>query len=88
VGVEIEVDTLDGPATVTVPPGTRAGTVLRVKGAGVPNLGRRGRGDLLLQVDLDVPAKLDRDERRLVEDLAERRGERGTLRGRLRPPGR
>jgi molecular chaperone DnaJ len=88
VGVEVEVDTLDGPATVTVPPGTRAGTVLRVKGAGVPNLGRRGRGDLLLQVDLDVPAKLGRDERRLVEDLAERRGERGTLRGRLRPPGR
>lgn len=88
VGVEVEVDTLDGPATVTVPPGTRAGTVLRVKGAGVPNLGRRGRGDLLLQVDLDVPAKLGREERRLVEDLAERRGERGTLRGRLRPPGR
>ena len=88
VGVEVEVDTLDGPATVTVSPGTRAGTVLRVKGAGVPNLGRRGRGDLLLQVDLDVPAKLGREERRLVEDLAERRGERGTLRGRLRPPGR
>ncbi len=88
VGVEVEVDTLDGPATVTVPPGTRAGTVLRVKGAGVPNLGRRGRGDLLLQVDLDVPAKLVREERRLVEELAERRGERGTLRGRLRPPGR
>jgi molecular chaperone DnaJ len=85
-GTEVEVDTLDGTATVTVAPGTRAGTVLRVKEAGVPNLGRRGRGDLLLRVDLDVPSKLGREERRLVADLAERRGERGTLRGRLRPP--
>ena len=87
-GADVEVDTLEGTATVSVPPGTRAGTVLRVKEAGVPNLGRRGRGDLLLQVDLDVPRKLGRDERRTIEDLAERRGERGRLRGRLHPPGR
>ncbi len=86
-GTEVEVDTLDGTATVTVPPGTRAGTTLKVKNAGVPNLGRRGRGDLLLHVDLDVPAKLGPEERRLVEELVERRGERGPLRGRLRPPG-
>lgn len=88
VGAEVEVNTLDGSAAVAVPPGTRAGEVLRVKGAGVPNLGRRGRGDLVLRVDLDVPRKLGREERRLVEDLAERRGERGTLRGRLRSQGR
>ncbi|MGH2673871.1 MAG: molecular chaperone DnaJ [Actinomycetota bacterium] len=85
VGVEVEVDTLDGPATVKVPAGTRAGSVLRVKGKGVPHLGRRGRGDLVLQVDLEVPHKLGREERRLVEELAERRGEGGPLRGRLRP---
>lgn len=88
VGAEVEVDTLDGPATVPVPPGTRAGSVLRIKGAGVPNLGRRGRGDILLQVDLAVPEKLGREERRLLEDLAERRGERGPIRGRLRSLGR
>jgi molecular chaperone DnaJ len=87
-GARIEVDTLDGPATVSVPPGTRAGTLLRVKEAGVPNLGRRGRGDLVLQVDLEVPRKLSREDRRQVEELAERRGERGPLRGRLRPLGR
>ena len=87
-GAEVEVDTLDGTTTVAVPPGTRAGTVLRLKDAGVPNLGRRGRGDLMLRVDLDVPRKLGREERRVVEELAERRGERGRLRGRLRPPTR
>ena len=84
-GAEFEVDTLDGTAGVSVPPGTRAGTVLRVKDAGVPHLGRRGRGDLVLHVDLDVPRRLPREERRLIEDLADQRGERGRLRGRLRP---
>ena len=87
-GAEVEIDTLDGTATVSVPAGTRAGTVLRVKDAGVPNLGRRGRGDLVLHVDLDVPRRLPREERRVVEELAERRGERGRLQGRLRPPAR
>jgi len=85
IGADVEVDTLDGPATVKVPPGTRAGSVLRIRGKGVPHLGRRGRGDLLLRVDLDVPSKLGREERRLLEELAEHRGERGPLRGRLRP---
>jgi molecular chaperone DnaJ len=88
IGPRIEVDTLDGPATVSVPPGTSAGTLLRVKEAGVPNLGRRGRGDLVLQVDLEVPRKHSPEDRRQVEELAERRGERGPLRGRLRPLGR
>jgi molecular chaperone DnaJ len=84
----VEIDTLDGPATVKIPPGTRAGSVLRVRGEGVPNLGRRGRGDLLVQVDLEVPARLSRDERKLLESLADARGERDApLHGRLRPPG-
>ncbi len=86
-GTEVEVDTLDGLATVKIPSGTRAGSVIRVRGKGVPHLGRRGRGDLLIQVDLEVPAKLSKDERKLFESLADARGERGALRGRLRPLG-
>jgi molecular chaperone DnaJ len=86
-GAEVEVDTLDGPARVRVPPGTRAGAVIEVRGRGVPHLGRRGRGDLLLQVDLDIPERLGRKERDLLRSLAEMRGEAGApLRGRLRPP--
>jgi molecular chaperone DnaJ len=88
-GGRVEVETLDGTATVEVPAGTRAGTVFRVRGAGIPHLGRRGRGDLFLEVDLDVPARLSRQERKLVEGLAELQDpgrERGETRpGRLRP---
>jgi molecular chaperone DnaJ len=85
-GAEVQVDTLDGPGTLKVPPGTRAGSVLRLRGKGVPHLGRRGRGDLLLQVDLDVPERLSRRERAVVEQLADLRKERRSpLQGRLRP---
>jgi molecular chaperone DnaJ len=87
-GAELEVETLDGPAMVKVPAGTRAGSLIRLRGKGVPHLGRRGRGDLLIQVDLDVPGKVSKRERQLLEGLAELRGEgAGPLRGRLRPRG-
>jgi molecular chaperone DnaJ len=87
-GGRVEVETLDDTATVEIPAGTRAGTVFRVRGAGVPNLGRRGRGDLYLEVDLDIPTKLSREERKLVEGLAETQGRprdrRRPQQGRLR----
>jgi molecular chaperone DnaJ len=85
-GGEIEIETLDGAVPIEVAAGTASGSVLHLRGKGVPHLGRRGRGDLLVRVDVDVPAKLGKQERRLVEQLAEERGERGRLRGRLRPP--
>jgi molecular chaperone DnaJ len=85
-GAEVEVETLDGPATLKVPPGTRAGSVLRLRARGLPHVGRRGRGDLLLRVDLDVPPRLARRERELLESLADIRDERSRpLKGRLRP---
>ncbi len=86
-GVDLEIETLDGTETVAIPPGTRAGTVLRLRGRGVPNLGRRGRGDLYLEVDVALPERLSRAERSAVEQLAEIRDElpgKGTVRGRLR----
>jgi molecular chaperone DnaJ len=61
--------------------------VIKVPGKGVPNLGRRGRGDLLVRVNVQMPDRLGRRERPLIEEFAERRGEReGPLKGRLRPP--
>lgn len=74
-GVEAEVPTLDGSERVRVEPGTPSGTVLRLRGKGVPNLGRRGRGDLFLTVNVETPTDLDREERRLLERLAELRSE-------------
>jgi molecular chaperone DnaJ len=88
-GGEVRLETLDGPEVVRIPPGTRAGQVIRLRGRGAADLGRRGRGDLVIQVDLQVPGRLGRKERAVVEELAELRDERpgrDPLPGRLRPP--
>ena len=74
-GADLEVDTIHGPETVRIAPGTPSGTVLRVRGGGVPHLQRRGRGDLYLQVEVELPASLPKRERALLEQLAELRGE-------------
>lgn len=87
-GARIEVETLDGPERVTIEPGTESGTVLRLRGKGVPNLQRRGRGDLFVTLHVVTPARLSKEERGLLERLAELRNERaeGTARGELRRP--
>jgi molecular chaperone DnaJ len=70
-GGDIQVPTLDGPETVKVPEGTQTGTTLRLKGKGMPDVGGRGRGDLFATVQVRTPKKLTRDQRKLVEQLAE-----------------
>ncbi|MEY2431785.1 MAG: molecular chaperone DnaJ [Acidimicrobiaceae bacterium] len=68
-GAEVKVPTLDGPpVTIKVPPGTRSGRTFRVKGRGVPK--NKGAGDLLVTVEVAVPARLSGDERKAVEALA------------------
>jgi molecular chaperone DnaJ len=74
-GADVPIETLDGEETVHVPAGTQPGTMIRVRGKGVPHLGGRGRGDLGVQIDVDVPTKLRAEERGLLEKLAEVRGE-------------
>ena len=68
-GSDIRVPTLDGePVTIRIPPGTRSGRTFRVKGRGIDT--GRHTGDLLVTVDVAVPAKLNADERKAVEALA------------------
>jgi molecular chaperone DnaJ len=74
-GTELEIEALDGGHTVAVPAGTQPGQVFRIKGAGVPSLRGRGRGDLLVRVEVDVPTKLDDEEAELLHRLAAHRGE-------------
>jgi molecular chaperone DnaJ len=74
-GTVITVDTLDEPELVTVPPGTQPGHLFRFKGRGVPVLQGRGRGDLLVQIDVDVPQELTQAEQDLLSQFAELRGE-------------
>ena len=49
--------------------------MIRLRGKGVPNINRRGRGDLYVTVHVITPTDLSREERKLLEQLAELRGE-------------
>lgn len=84
-GGQIEVNTVYGEETLTVPAGTQPGTVLRLEGQGVPKLGNPvARGDHLLTVVVDIPTKLATEERELLEQLADLKGhkrERGGFLG-------
>jgi molecular chaperone DnaJ len=70
-GAEIDVKTLDSEEKLKVPPGTQTGTVFRLKGHGLPNLGGRGKGDLFVAVSLVTPKTLTREQRKILEQLAE-----------------
>jgi molecular chaperone DnaJ len=70
-GAEVSVATLEGQQTLKVPAGTQTGTVFRLKGNGMPALGGRGRGDLFVSVTVITPTTLTREQRRLLEQLAE-----------------
>jgi molecular chaperone DnaJ len=70
-GADIKVKTLDGEEDLTVPAGTQTGTVFRVKGKGMPNLAARGHGDLFVAVTLVTPKTLTKEQRKLLEQLAE-----------------
>ena len=65
-----------------MPAGTQPGQVLRVRQAGLPGHGGGRRGDLRLLVRVQVPTDLDADQRELLTQLAELRGEHLASRGR------
>jgi len=69
-GGEYKIATLDGEETLTIPPGISHGTLLTIKGKGVPH-GRGKRGDLFVRVKITLPQKLSRTVKQLVEKLRE-----------------
>jgi DnaJ-class molecular chaperone len=68
-GANVRVPTPDKQVTVKVKPGTTDGTMLRVKGKGAPKLKGSGKGDLLARVKIQVPKKLSKKQRELLEEL-------------------
>ncbi len=68
-GATLEVPTLEGTATVTIPPGTQPDAVLRLKGKGLPQYGDGRRGEMYLRITVHVPEQLSREERELYEQL-------------------
>ena len=89
-GAELEIGGLDGSERISVDAGTESGTVVRIKGGGVPNVNRRGRGDLYVTLHIVTPDGLSREERKLWERLSELRGEQTSkhepVQARLRRP--
>lgn len=71
VGTRVDVRTARGTATVTVPPKTRSGRRLRLRGQGFAD-GRGGHGDAYVRLELDLPEVLSEREGRLLEELAGR----------------
>ena len=70
-GAELMVKTLDSEEKLRIPMGTQTGTVFRLKGKGMPQLGGRGKGDLFVSVSVVTPTSLTREQRKLLEQLAE-----------------
>jgi len=70
-GGTIEVPTLEGKKRIRVAPGTKHGTVQRLRGAGAPKPGGRGRGDIRYRLEIEVPRKLTKAQREAAEKLAE-----------------
>jgi molecular chaperone DnaJ len=70
-GAEIEIPAIDGVVNLKVPEGTQSNKDLRVRGRGIPYLNEKGRGDLVVRVMVQIPKKLTRQQRDLVQQLAE-----------------
>ncbi len=68
-GAQVAVPTLNGPVTLKVPAGTPSGKTFRIKGKGAP--AKKGPGDLLATVKVDVPTKLSKEEKALLKQLQE-----------------
>jgi len=72
-GAIADVDTLDGPVKMRIPPGTQPGRVFRIRGRGIPHAaGKQApRGDHLVEVQVDVPTELTPRQRELIEELGQ-----------------
>ena len=70
-GATIEVPTLEGTKKIKVKPGTKHGSIQRLKGEGAPKARGRGRGDIRYRLEIDMPAKLTPEQEEAAEKLAE-----------------
>jgi molecular chaperone DnaJ len=69
IGAELEVPTLQGKATLKIPSGTKANTIFRLKGKGIPAIHSHREGDELIKVIIEVPKKLTKKQKQLLEDF-------------------
>lgn len=71
IGGEIKVPTVWGDVKIRVRPGTQSGTMVRLKGQGAPALNGRGRGDEYVRLNIMVPEKLTKQQKKIIEEMEE-----------------
>jgi len=79
-GGEIHVPSLAGPINLKIPPGTQGGSTFRVRGQGMPALQSSTRGDLFIRTEVEVPTRLNDEQRKKLEEFAELCGDHNTPR--------
>lgn len=70
-GRKLEIESIDGKVSVKIPAGTQYGDEIVIKGRGLPPLNGRRRGDLILKIKIEIPKKLTKRQRELIEKLVE-----------------
>jgi molecular chaperone DnaJ len=77
-GGEVRVPTLAGAVNLKIPPGTQGESAFRIRGQGMPALQSHSRGDIIARVQVEVPTRLNADQRKALETFAELCGEENT----------
>ena len=77
-GGEVRVPTLTSAVNLRIPPGTQSESVFRVRGQGMPALQSSSKGDILARVQVEVPTRLDSDQRKALEHFAQLCGDENT----------
>lgn len=78
-GDNLEVPTINGRAELQIPPGTQPGTIFRMRGKGLPAVHDQDRGDQMVQVQIEVPKKLTKRQKELVQQLKEEKPSKSFL---------
>ncbi|MGB2693403.1 MAG: molecular chaperone DnaJ [Thermodesulfobacteriota bacterium] len=70
-GDEIEIPTPKGKSTIQIPAGTQSGQTFRLKGKGAPRLNGRGVGDLYIETNVEIPVKLNKKQKQILEEFSQ-----------------
>jgi molecular chaperone DnaJ len=70
-GAELQIETLEGPATIKIPEGTQSGRQFKLRSKGVPHLNEHGKGDLIVEIRVATPSKLSKAQKELLRQLGE-----------------
>jgi molecular chaperone DnaJ len=73
-GAEIDINTVEGPIKYKLKGGVQPGEQIRIKGKGVPDLRTGLRGDQYVKLNVELPKKLSRKEKKLLTEVAENSG--------------